>query len=93
MKRWLQKRSAKEEGAGDESDSSLLAEYLKTNWLMKRIDLSECLNDGEEGGEEVDGIGQHLVEERDGLEEEKGRSRMFKLISNVLIYENLAFNR
>lgn len=50
------------------------------------------MNDEEEE-EEVDGIGQHLVEEKEDLEEERLRSKAFKVISNLLIYENLSFNR
>jgi hypothetical protein len=92
-KRWVEAgRRDKEDGGGEDGDKSVLEEYLKTNWLMKRVELWRTIHDGEEG-EEVEGIGQHLVEEKDDLEQEKLRSKAFKAISNMLIYENLSFNR
>lgn len=93
MRRWVEaNRGDKGDGSGEDKDKGVLEEYLKTNWLMKRVELWRSMKDGEEG-EDVDGIGQHLVEEKDDLEEEKLRSRAFKAISSMLIYENLSFNR
>ena len=69
-----------EAGRAGESDSNILQKYLKSNWLMKRIRIQD------------EDIGQH-GSESESEEDEQLSSRAFKMISKMLIYENLAFCR
>jgi len=65
-----------------EGEQNVLQKYLKSNWLMKRMKI----NDKDIRHHDTDS------ESEEG-EADIQRSRAFKMISKMLVYENLTFCR